>query len=69
MKLMVKLNQKKINCPKPIKSKNGKYLFLIQGKSACIVTFLKGRDKKNLDNKNCYDVGRNIAKFHKVSKK
>ena len=26
MKLMDKLNQKKINCPKPLKDKNGKYL-------------------------------------------
>jgi homoserine kinase type II len=69
MKLMDKLNQQKINCPKPIKNRNGKYLTLIQNKSACIVTFLKGKDKKNLNNKNCYDAGRNIAKFHKVSKK
>jgi homoserine kinase type II len=69
MKLMDSLNQKKINCPKPLKNKNAKYLTLIKKKSACIVTFLKGKDKKILNNKNCYDVGKNIAKLHKVSKK
>ena len=31
--------------------------------------FFKWKDKKNLNNKNCYDVGKNIAKFHKASKK
>ena len=69
MKLMDSLNKKNINCPKPLKDKNDKYLTLIKNKSACIVTFLDGKDKKNLNNKNCYDTGRNIAKFHKVSKK
>ena len=69
MKLMDSLNRKKINCPKPLKNKNGKYLTLIKKKSACIVTFLKGKDKKNLNNKNCYDTGKNIAKLHQVSKK
>ena len=69
MKLMDSLNKKNINCPKPLKDKNGKYLTLIKNKSACIVTFLNGKDKKNLNNKNCYDAGKNIARFHKVSKK
>jgi homoserine kinase type II len=69
MKLMDDLNQKKINCPRPLKDKNGKYLITIKNKSACIVTFLNGKDKKTLNNKNCYDAGRNIAKFHRVSNK
>ena len=53
MELMDILNQKKINCPKPLKNKNGKYLTIIKNKSACIVSFLKGKDKKTLNNKNC----------------
>ncbi|MBD1156982.1 homoserine kinase [Pelagibacterales bacterium SAG-MED20] len=69
MKLMDRLNQKKINCPKPLKDKNGKYLTKIKNKSACIVTFLRGKDKKTLNNKNCYDAGKNIAKLHKASNK
>jgi homoserine kinase type II len=69
MKLMDKLNQQKISCPKPLKDKNGKYLTLIKKKSACVVTFLDGKDKKILNNKNCYNTGKNIAKLHRVSKK
>ena len=69
MKLMDKLNQQKINCPKPIKDKNGKYLTLIKNKTACIVTFLNGKDKQNLNNKNCYDVGKNIGRLHKATHK
>ena len=67
MNLMDELNQKKIMCPKPLKNKKGKYLSTIKNKSACIVTFLKGKDKSHLDYKNCFDVGKNIAKFHKVT--
>jgi len=69
MKLMDKLNSQKINCPKPLKDKNGKYLTKIKKKTACIVTFLNGKDKKSLNIKDCYEVGKNIAKFHKASSK
>jgi homoserine kinase type II len=69
MKLMDKLNLQKINCPKPLKDKNGKYLIKIKNKTACIVTFIKGKDKQNLDNKNCYEVGKNIGRLHKASQK
>jgi len=69
MNLMDKLNQKKIICPKPLKNKKGKYLSTIKHKSACIVTFLEGKDKTNLNYKNCFDIGKNIAKFHNVTSK
>ena len=69
MKLMDILNQQKISCPKPIKDKDGRYLTLIKNKNACIVTFLNGKDKQNLNNKNCFDVGKNIGKLHKISHK
>ena len=69
MSLMEGLNQKKIICPKPLKNSNGKYLSTIQNKPFSIVTFLKGTDKANLNYKNCFDIGKNIAKFHKVTSK
>ena len=46
MKLMHGLSKFKIICPSPIKNNKGSYLFKIKNKSACIVTFLKGGDKK-----------------------
>ena len=69
MSLMEKLNQKKIICPKPLKNNKGKHLSKIKNKSASIVTFLNGSDKTNLNHKNCFDIGKNIAKFHKATSK
>ena len=69
MNLMEKLNKKKIICPKPLKNSANKHLSRIQNKPASIVTFLKGKDKTTLNYKNCFDIGKNIAKFHKVGAK
>ena len=68
MKLMDNLNQSKISCPKPLKDKNGKYLFKLKNKIACVVTFLKGKDKKILNINNCYQAGRVISKMHSITK-
>ena len=69
MKLMDQLNNLKINCPKPQKNKNGSYLIKIKNKTACIVSFLKGKDKKSLNLKNCHDIGKMIAEMHLSTKK
>ena len=69
MKLMDKLNDSNINCPKPLRNTNGKYLIKLKNKTACIVSFLKGKDKKNLNLKNCYDIGKMIAQMHLSTKK
>ena len=68
MKLMDKLNNSKINCPKPLKNNNGKYLIKLKNKTACIVSFLNGKDKNKLDLKNCFEVGKIIAQMHLVTK-
>ena len=46
MKLMDQLNDSKINCPKPLRNNKGKYLIELKNKTACIVSFIKGKDKK-----------------------
>ncbi len=69
MRLMYGLSKLKIKCPKPVKSINGRYLIKLKNKNACIVSFLNGKDKKNLSPKDCYVVGKNIAKLHNASKK
>ena len=69
MKLMDQLNDLKINCPKPLKNKSGNYLIRIKNKTACIVSFLDGKDKKQLNIKNCFDIGKVIAQMHLSSKK
>jgi len=69
MNLMDKLNKYKINCPKPQKNKRGSFLIKIKNKTASIVSFVEGKDKLKLNPKNCYEIGKNIAKFHRASKK
>ena len=68
MKLMDKLNNSKINCPKPLKNNDGKYLIKLKNKTACIVSFLKGKDKNKLNLENCFEVGKIIAQMHLVTK-
>ena len=46
MKLMDQLNDSKINCPKPLRNYKGNYLFNLKNKTACIVSYLGGKDKK-----------------------
>ena len=69
MSLMDKLNNHNINCPKPQKNKIGNYLITIKNKPASIVSFVEGKDKNKLKIKDCYEIGKNIAKLHMVSKK
>jgi homoserine kinase type II len=69
MKLMDQLNDFNINCPKPLKNKNGNYLIRLKNKTACIVSFLNGKDKKILNLRNCFDIGKIVAQMHLSSKK
>lgn len=69
MNLMDRLSKYKINCPKPQRNKKGSFLIKVKNKTASIVSFVKGKDKLKLNTKNCYEIGKNIAKFHIASKK
>ena len=69
MNLMDKLSKYKINCPKPQITKKGSFLIKIKNKACSIVSFVEGKDKIKLKSKDCYEIGKNIAKFHKTSKK
>ena len=44
-------------------------LINIKSKKACIVSFIQGKDKKSLNVKNCYDIGKMIAEIHQSTKK
>ncbi len=69
MNLMFSLSKNKIKCPEPIKNKKGKYLFKIKNKTACLVSFLVGKDKNQLTNEDCFQVGKNAALLHLAAKK
>tara|TARA_B100000925_G_scaffold169804_1_gene127788 strand:- start:160 stop:921 length:762 start_codon:yes stop_codon:yes gene_type:complete len=66
---MDRLNNLNINCPKPLKNYQDRYLIKIKNKMACVVTFLAGKDKKTLNYKNCFDIGKIVAQIHLSSKK
>ena len=68
MELMFGLSRQRIKCPEPIKNNKGKYLFKIKNKTACLVCFLEGKDKNQLTNKDCFDVGKNAGKLHLAAK-
>ena len=68
MKLMDQLSNLNINCPKPLKNNRGNYLIRVKNKISCVVTFLDGKDKKKLNLKNCFDIGRAVAKMHLSTK-
>ena len=69
MKLMSTLSKLKIKCPKPVRNKKGTYIFKLKNKNACIVSFLEGKDKKQLSVNDYFSVGKNVAKLHIASKK
>ena len=69
MNLMDKLGKYKINCPEPQRNKKGDFIIKIKSKTASIVSFVEGKDKLKLNPKNCYEIGKNIAKLHIASKK
>ena len=69
MNLMDKLSKYKINCTKPQKNRRGSFLIKIKKKTASFVSFVEGKDKLKLNPKDCYEIGKNIAKLHGASKK
>ena len=66
--LMKNLFDKGFPSPEPIINKNGNYISEILGKKAAVVSFLEGSAKKNLSPENCYDIGVETAKLHKITK-
>ena len=69
IKLMDRLSTFEIICPKPLKNRHGKFIIRLKNKTACIVSFLEGKSKKNLSLKNCHDVGKTVAHIHLSGKK
>ena len=68
IRLMTNLYNLNFKCPKPITDKNGNYISEIFGKKAAVVSFIEGSAKKNLNPENCYDIGVETAKLHKITK-
>ena len=61
-------NSRGIECPVPLKNKNGDYVSKIKNKKMAIFLFLEGSSKNNWSNENCFDVGKKLANFHLANK-
>ena len=66
--LMKNLFDKKFPSPEPIINRNGNYISEILNKKAAVVSFLEGKAKKNIEPKDCYEIGMYTAKLHSITK-
>ena len=53
-----------IDCPVPIKDKNGELLNMVKNKKMAIFGFLEGNSKKKWNENDCFLVGKKLAEFH-----
>ncbi len=67
--LMKNLFNSNFKCPNPIINKNGSYISEISNKKAAVVSFIEGESKEKLSPQNCYDIGVETAKLHKITEK
>ena len=66
--LMRNLFDKNFPSPEPIINKNGNYISEVLEKKDAVVSFLDGHAKKILNPNDCYEVGKNAAKLHLITK-
>jgi len=66
--LMSFLSQQKLNCPTPIANHAGHYLGKIQNKPTLLVSFLNGKELKEITKENCFHVGESLAHLHLTAK-
>ena len=62
--LMDHMAQHSIPCPRPVKTKNNIYIQKLNGKNACITSFLNGTSVTQPNEVHCAKMGETIAAFH-----
>ena len=62
--LMDHLAMRGINCPRPVRMKNGETLGELQGRPAAIVTFLEGMGIARPSAHHCRELGETLARLH-----
>jgi homoserine kinase type II len=62
--LMEHLAARGLNCPQPVKNRQGVALGVLAGRPAAIVTFLEGTWMRRPSAKNCAAVGEALARLH-----
>src|SRR6516225_10199817 len=62
--LMTHLAEHGINCPQPVKARDGEALRELAGRPAAIITFLEGVWPRKPNATHCAGVGQALAKMH-----
>src|ERR1700737_1519622 len=62
--LMTHLASRGINCPQPVKNRNGEALSSLAGRPAAIINFLEGVWPRKPSAAHCIGVGRALARMH-----
>lgn len=64
--LMEHLASQGLNCPQPVKNRNGGALGKLSGRPAAVVTFLEGMCRRNPTVRCCAAVGSALARLHRT---
>ena len=64
--LMEHLQQRGINCPLPVRARDGQMLHKLAGRPAALVTFLNGVSYRRPTPLHCAELGRTLAELHKA---
>src|SRR6185503_16956522 len=62
--LMEHLAERGVHCPLPVKTRDGRALVTLNGRNACIVTFLTGIALRRPDANHCAAAARVLADLH-----
>ncbi|HRJ68561.1 MAG TPA: homoserine kinase [Beijerinckiaceae bacterium] len=62
--LMEHLQKRGINCPQPVRARDGQILHVLSGRPAAIVTFLDGVSYRRPSVAHCAELGRVLAELH-----
>ena len=64
--LMEHLAARGVNCPQPVKARNGEAIGRLAGRAAAIVTFLEGLSVRRPTVEHCAEVGEALARMHEA---
>ena len=64
--LMEHLARRGVNCPQPVRARNGEAIGRLAGRAAAIVTFLDGLSVRRPSAAHCGEVGEALARMHEA---
>ncbi|MCA0423601.1 MAG: homoserine kinase [Proteobacteria bacterium] len=65
--LMEHLQKKGINCPLPVRARDGQMLHQLAGRPAALITFLNGVSYRRPTPQHCAELGRTLAQLHNAA--